>query len=166
MAWLSKVDNSKILEASLLYQIKIFGLKQPNWPPWLFKKKEKSTDGEIRKPYVSSIGNWSQALYYRRYGFDYAFTVRKENESDFMIGWLSDGVNRSTLNRKVHRRNSKPIWTFGAVHYKNGKYDSKEFPLRTQAEEVFVLPAKFGYAIILEHLRDEKRVRMSLKEVF
>lgn len=117
--------------------------------------------GSIR--FYSNYGDWNKHQPSVYAGFDYRFTVKNQNASGFIVGFLSNASKLKTILSKDQDIDSGLV--FSAIVFENDKFTMDQIPLNSTADEVYVLPAKFGYVAVLEYFEEEKKVDIALKRL-
>lgn len=81
--------------------------------------------------------------------FDYAFTQEKKDKSGFVVGFNTvkddDGL--------------------GTIVYNNGKFSQDKIPFTKKAKYTRTFPGKFGYIMIQEYFKKEKKISIRLEKV-
>ncbi len=90
--------------------------------------------------------------------FDYAFTQRSNDNSEFVVGYVDYQRNKGARNEFI----------FGAIAYADGEITTDKISLKAgkrgrQTKGVF--QAKPGYVMVTEYVRKEKKLYMDLEKI-
>lgn len=81
--------------------------------------------------------------------FDYAFTQEKKDKTGFIVGFNTvkddDGL--------------------GTIVYNNGKFSQDKIPFTKKAKYTRIFPGKFGYILIQEYFKKEKKIFIRLEKI-